>query len=234
MKSKISVVCVRFGDLYGREYVEKLRNMIARNLTVPYEFVCITDDPNLMPGVKSIVQPNGNYAKGWWHKVHMFDPTLPLNQTILYFDLDVVIHNNINHLLDVDMCFLTGIRDFNRKFNTNWNQLNSSVMCWTHQQFGELWTDFLKNPALAQRFPGDQDWLWHKIRTKIKFWPDDFLQSYKWEIRSRKELTGKSVDRRFKTVDHHVELDPTCCVTVFHGYPKPSDVQDRFVVNNWR
>ena len=86
----ITVLCVRFGNKYGREYVERLRNMVSRHLTVPYEFACLTDDHHDIPGVRKIYQPNANYARGWWHKVHMFDSTLPLKGRILYLDLHVL------------------------------------------------------------------------------------------------------------------------------------------------
>ena len=95
----ISVLCVRFGPRYGREYVERLRNMVARHLTVPYEFFCLTDDQHPIDSVTSIVRPHAGYAKGWWHKVHMFDPGLNLRGRVLYFDLDIVIHNNIDKLV---------------------------------------------------------------------------------------------------------------------------------------
>ena len=80
----ITVLCVRFGNKYSREYVERLRNMVARHLTVPYEFVCLTDDQHDIAGVRKIYQPNANYARGWWHKVHMFDSALPIRGRILY------------------------------------------------------------------------------------------------------------------------------------------------------
>ena len=85
----ITVLCVRFGNKYGREYVERLRNMVARHLTVPYEFACLTDDQHDIAGVRKIYQPNANYARGWWHKVHMFDNNLHIKGRILYLDLDV-------------------------------------------------------------------------------------------------------------------------------------------------
>jgi len=230
----ISVLCVRFGDAYSRTYVKKLRNMVGRHLTVPYEFVCLTDDPRPIQGVRSIVQPNGNYKKGWWHKVHMFDPGLKLENTILYFDLDIIIHENIDTLLEVDSPKITGIRDFNRKFNPNWNSLNSSVLCWQHKRHPELWTDFIRNTAAAQRLPGDQDWIWHKAKKKVAFYQDNLIQSYKWEVRSRKELTGQSEQRAFKNIDNTVKANTESCVTVFHGYPKPDSTQDKFVVDNWK
>jgi hypothetical protein len=231
---KITVLCVRFGTRYGREYVERLRNMIARHMTIPYEFVCLTDDQHPIEGVRSIVQPNANYARGWWHKVHMFDSSLPLAGRILYFDLDVVIHQNIDKLAGFCVNDFVGIHDFNRKFHAAWKYLNSSVLAWNHGTQNYIWDQFKVNPKEAQRMPGDQDWIWKLAKDSIKFWPREWIQSYKWEIRSREELILLNGKRQFKAVDHTVELESECCVTVFHGDPKPQDVQDKFVVDNWR
>ena len=230
----IRILCVRFGNRYGRDYVERLRNMVARHITIPYEFVCLTDDLHPIEGVRSIVQPNANYARGWWHKVHMFDPTLPLSGRILYFDLDVVIHNSINKLATMFTDDFVGIHDFNRAFHSNWHNLNSSVMAWNHGSQNHIWHQFILDPKAAQRMPGDQDWIWKLCKDRIKFWPREWVQSYKWEIRKRDELTMVNGKRRFKDVQHAVEPPRDCSVTVFHGDPKPQDVEDRFVVDNWR
>jgi hypothetical protein len=117
---KVTVLCVKFGTKYGREYIERLRNMVSRHLTVPYEFVCLTDDQHPIEGVRSIVQPMKNYKKIWWHKVHMFDPGLPINGRIVYFDLDVVIHANIDSLAIGHGHSFLGIKDFNRKYLYIW------------------------------------------------------------------------------------------------------------------
>lgn len=232
--TKITVLCVRFGNRYGREYVERLRNMVGRNLNVPYDFVCLTDDKHPIEGVRSIYQPNANYSKGWWHKVHMFDPNLPLAGRILYFDLDIVIHNNIDKLALLDPHKFLGILDFNRKFYSNWKYLNSSVMAWNHGEETDIWEQFKKNNQSAMSLQGDQDWIWKIARERIQFWPKKWIQSYKWEIRSREQLTVVNGKRRFREEDHSIEVDPECCVTVFHGDPKPQDVQDKFVVDNWK
>ncbi len=230
---KINVLCVRFGNRYGKEYVERLRNMVARHLTVPYEFYCLTDDQHPIEGVNTIYQPNAQYQKGWWHKVHMFDGRLPLAGRILYFDLDVVIHNNIDKLARIYPDQFLGIHDFNRKFYASWKYLNSSVMAWNHGTQHHVWEKFRENPKEAQRLQGDQDWIWKLCQNQIKFWPKEWIQSYKWEIRSREELVVLNGKRQFKEVDHSIEVHPDCCVTVFHGEPKPQDVKDKFVVDNW-
>ena len=38
--NKVTVLCVKFGTKYGPNYVERLRNMVARHMTIPYEFAC--------------------------------------------------------------------------------------------------------------------------------------------------------------------------------------------------
>ena len=208
--------------------------MVSRHLTVPHEFICLTDDPIPILGVKDILQDHGGYKKGWWHKIHMFDPELSLQDTVLYFDLDVIIHDNIDKLLHVAQGKITGIRDFNRKFNPNWNSLNSSVMCWDHRKHSYLWTEFKKDPQVAQRFPGDQEWIWQKAKRWIDFYPDEWIQSYKWEVRQRSELAGMSTQRNFRSTDNAVTVHDDSCVTVFHGHPKPDKINDKFVLDNWR
>jgi len=229
----ISVLCVRFGTRYGREYVERLRNMVARHLTVPYEFYCLTDDQHPIDGVHSIVRPNQGYAKGWWHKVHMFDPELGLRGRVLYFDLDIVIHNNIDKLVVGHAQEFLGIRDFNRKFNSQWNMLNSSAMSWQAGRHPDIFTTFQTNPKQAQKLHGDQDWIWQVARSRITFWPERWIQSYKWEIRDRNEVVYSGGKRYFKDV-RSPKIPPECAVCVFHGDPKPDEVMDQFVIDNWR
>jgi hypothetical protein len=208
--------------------------MVSRHLTLPYVFKCLTDDRHPVEGVETIYRPNSGYRRGWWHKVQLFDPDLPLSGRILYFDLDVVIHDNIDRLLtNYDQEFV-GIRDFNRKFHSNYKYLNSSVMSWCHPDQSQVWQEFVKDTSIPNKFMGDQDWIWHTAKDRITFFPEDWIQSYKWEVRSRNDITLIGGKRKFKTDDHNIVPDKNCSVTVFHGDPKPKDVRDKFVVDNWR
>lgn len=230
----VTVFCVRFGNKYSREYVETLRNMVARHMTVPYEFTCLTDDQYPIPNVRSIYQKNALYPKGWWHKVHMFDSALPIKGRILYLDLDVVIHNNIDKLVQICGNDFYGIRDFNRKFHAGWQNLNSSVMSWIHGSQNHIYDQFMKDKGSAQRLHGDQDWIWKTSKDRIKFWPDQWIQSYKWEIRSREELIDRTGRKGFRIVRNDIQPHPDCSIAVFHGDPNPLDVKDSFVIENWR
>lgn len=231
---KITILCVKFGNKYGREYLEKLQNMIKRHTSLDYELVCLTDDKHHYSGIRSVYLPPARYSKLWWYKVHMFDPEINLAGRILYFDLDVVIHNNIDKLVQNLGNKFYGIRDFNRKFYPKWHTMNSSVMSWMHGSASDIFLEFTKNPQQAMRLHGDQDWIYKVHKSKINFWPDTWIQSYKWEIRSREELVSRLGSRGFKKVRDDVKSHPDCCVAVFHGQPNPEDVMDSFVVDNWR
>jgi len=229
----VTVLCVRFGKKYGPDYVVRLRNMVSRHLTVPYEFVCLTDDPTPIDNVRLVVQRNAGYIRPWWHKVHMFDPTLELHGRILYFDLDILIHANIDKLISNRTDEFLGIRDFNRKFHPTWNVLNSSAMSWDQGKHSDIWRLFHKDLSSAQKLHGDQDWIWKIAKDRIKFWPDEWLMSYKWELRERNELTRINGTFQFKNV-RNPRIPKECSVVVFHGDPKPQDIEDPFVIDNWK
>jgi lipopolysaccharide biosynthesis glycosyltransferase len=162
----------------------------------------------------------------------MFDSKLNISGRILYFDLDVIICNNIDKLFLNHKNLFLGIKDFNRKFHPNWVYLNSSVMSWVHGQENYIYDQFVSNPNEAQKLLGDQDWIWKVGKNKIKFWPIEWIQSYKWEIRNREELVNRTGKQGFKTIANPL-IHPECAVAVFHGDPKMENVKDPFVVDHW-
>ena len=53
------VVCVKWGNKYISKYANVLFRMCQRNITVPWDFHCITDDvKGLDPHIKTIKLPN--------------------------------------------------------------------------------------------------------------------------------------------------------------------------------
>ena len=38
-----TILCVKWGDKYSREYVEKLKQQCEDNCSVPFNFYCLTD-----------------------------------------------------------------------------------------------------------------------------------------------------------------------------------------------
>jgi hypothetical protein len=210
--------------------------MVKRNLTVPFEFVCYTEDSSdidtdirvepiqIIPGVS-----------GWWYKPMFFNPNLGLKGTILFFDLDVIIFNNIDNLFSYEAGKFCIIRDFNRHVIKNYNKFNSSIFRLTTNMHQHVYTDFIKNPnAQIKRFQGDQDWLRASIKEgTYTYWPDEWIQSYKWEMRNKPRFDNSPRGQRdFETTGDPVVKDATS-VAVFHGDPNPHNCKDQWVINNW-
>ena len=236
IKDKYYVLCLKHGTKYSADYVNKLYSMVQRHCTLDVEFVCLTDDPNgINPNVTVLTLPN--YLQGWWCKPYMFSNDLPLKGTILYIDLDVVIANNIDHLFSFEPNAWCTIRDFTRKMRPSWQKYNSSVVRFNSNQLSHLWESFkLDHKQIQNKYHGDQDWLYESTKNiPAKLFPDNWIMSWKWEIRQSKDLdySGQRGNRKLRTVEH-VTPNSDCCITVFHGDPNPHNCLDPWVVDNWR
>ena len=232
---KYYVLCLKHGTKYSSDYVNRLYNMVKRHCTLDYEFVCLTENPTgINSNIKTIPLPPG--LKGWWCKPYMYSADLPIKGTVLYMDLDVVIANNINKLFTWEPDHWCTIRDFTRVMRPQWQKYNSSVVRFKTGQLDHVWKDFSNNPTAVQgKFFGDQDHLFESTKnTPAMMYPDDWIRSWKWEIRKNKQLgRGARGERKLLTIENVVpKLD--CCVCVFHGDPNPEHCEDPWVVDNWR
>ena len=229
------VVCVKWGNKYVSKYVNVLKNMVARNVTLDYEFHCITDDPvGLDPDIDVIRLPKDPSIKTWWSKLWMFSPDMPLKGNILFFDLDVVIFKNIDPLFTHNPNKFHIIRDFNRCRIKDWKLSNSSCMRWEAGTMHYLWNDYKQDPDRVMRQNhGDQDWITKRARDDINWFPDEWIRSYKWEMVGFKDtkLLTKDGRKYFRTP---CKVEPENRVAVFHGSPNPMECADEWVIKNWQ
>ncbi len=143
---------------YTAKYVHRLREMVARNTDRPFRTVCLTDRPGEMPdGVEPVVIPNPAPARGWWAKMHLFNPKMPFDARVLYLDLDVIVVGDLAPILDFPAPFgicADSAPDFHGKGDLKVvKRYNSSCMVWDHKarrkffrRFnsewpGQLWSD---------------------------------------------------------------------------------------------
>lgn len=229
-----NVICLKHGTKYGPEYVNKLYNMVKRHLSVPFNFYCFTEDSaGLNSEIKTVPLPKSNTIAGWWWKPYIFKSGhFPDGDTNLFFDLDMVIVGNIDKLFSYLPNEFVGLEDVSRVFKRVPPKLGSAVLRWPSNHYTKIWEDLETNPGLTKRFPGDQDWIWETYKGVIKFFPETWIQSYKWEIRQREELVRVNGKNVFKTV-RSPSVNPDCAVIAFHGTPNPEDVQDPIIVDNW-
>ena len=231
------VVCLKHGTKYGSQYVNTLYNMVRRHTTVPYEFVCFTDDVRGIDEHIRTIRLQEIGVHGWWYKVMFFDKNFPLEGNLLYFDLDIVIHDNIDKLFTYDMERFTICRDFNRSLRYDWSYMNSSVFRMKSRSLGYVYDNFFKEHAMhMRRFHGDQDWIHAQISPEKgawSFWPDNWIRSYKWEMRDRNDLQKINGVRNF-TTKGVPKIGKQSCIAVFHGEPHPHQCKDDWVIENWK
>ena len=235
-QNKNYVVCLKHGSKYNAEYVNTLYNMVQRNCTVEHEFVCFTEQTGgLDKNILTRPLPNIPRASGWWYKPVFFAPDFELKGTLLFFDLDVIIFRNIDNLFTYAPGKFCILRDFNRSIRTNWQKFNSSVFRLESGSVPIVYNDFIKDPQSAiRRFHGDQDWIFDRVRTGFEYWPNEWIQSYKWEMRGRPAMVrGRDGKRNFSAPGQPKILDQTS-VAVFHGEPNPHDCVDPWCKENWR
>jgi alpha-N-acetylglucosamine transferase len=130
----INVTCVlRQGGKvgYDSEWVRKLRDAVARNLTLPHKFICLSDCD--VPCDRIPLESTGD---GFWAKLQLFKPNL-FEGPVLYIDLDTVICQNIDDIIN---------SVYNEKF-VMWHEkdkdIHSSAMMWWNGDYSYLWSLYL-------------------------------------------------------------------------------------------
>lgn len=109
------------GVLYTAQWVDRLYNGISRNYDCRFEFVCLSDQPTAYKTIKLELE-----SDGYWNKVELFRKDIFDTDTVVYFDLDVVLCGNITDeiaRLPSSQFFMT--REPYRDIH------NSSLMVWS-------------------------------------------------------------------------------------------------------
>ena len=96
-----NVICIKWGDKFGPEYVNSLYKMVEKNLTLKHRFICFTDRPEgIVDGVEIRPLPELNdegLPEKAWKKLGLFtDKLADLEGEALFLDLDIVIRDNID------------------------------------------------------------------------------------------------------------------------------------------
>jgi len=190
----VIVACVKVGQQYGPEYVNRLAAMVARYTDWPHYFVCLTDDPT---GLSCPSWPIGTTLQGWWAKTVLFKPGM-FEERAVYLDLDTVIVGNVDFLFEYAGPFCI-LRDFYRP-----QGYGSAVMSIAPGFGKHIWERF--TPDVMARLHGDQNWIEEQVAGADR-WQD--------------VAPGRIGSFKADGLQESSKGFAVCC---FHGEPKPHEV----------
>ena len=237
MTDELHCACVIHGNSYDWRYVDNLYAMLRRNLSVPVHMHVFTEAHRGVPPymTKHVLQewPEISGTKrAWWYKMQLFDPRHGLGR-LLYLDLDVVICDSLDWLFALDPGFFWTINDWKHLWKGHWQGMNSSMMYWDHAQHPDPWQRFREHDRaeIFRGYRGDQDFLTQAVpRDRVRFFSDDLIRSWRWQV------WDGGMDprtRRYSQPGAGALLPHGTSVVVFHGQPKPHQVDDAFVKRCW-
>lgn len=160
----INIVCLKWGNRYGPEYVNRLYAAVCRNTSLPFKFHCFTDDTsNIHSSIITHALPYKN-LQGWWNKLFLFsnEINIPRGEEIFYIDLDTLITRNINTLLYHPSKSIIVLRDFLSGMAKSASDMGSGLMKWRHGEYTHVWDLFIMNSNAAIKMVephGDQQWI---------------------------------------------------------------------------
>lgn len=233
----IDCACVIHGTAYDWQYVDRLYSMLTRNISTGIRFHVYTEATRPVPPHMirhDLTDWNISGPKrSWWYKMQLFDTNKHAG-SLLYFDLDVVITQNIDWIWQLPLNYFWGVRDFKYLWRNNSQRLNSSVMWWDTRRFAHIYEDFKKQPItkFIQKYQGDQDYITEAItQDRRRFFDSNRIASWRWQA-----LDGgyDFRTRSYKTPNTGTFLSPATSVLVFHGNPKPAQIQDPVIAQHWR
>ncbi len=174
--NKLRVICVRTGDKFGEWYENNLKHMIDTYSGLKYDEFCVIRDDEY---------------DGVFNKLMMFDRYRD-GQNI-YFDLDVVIKGDCNHLLreDFHVCWAW----WRETFHT---PINSSIMSWKGDQ-SHIYNLFSEDPEyymLKYRLGMDQ--LLHENVKYSKYNKGDGYCSYQTVTTNEENFSVYLFNQRYE------------------------------------
>lgn len=230
---EVFILSMKWGTLYGPEYVNNLAAGVRRHLARPHKFICFTDDASGLDArievqpIPELGLPEVGRDKRW-RKLSVFRGDLGIKGTALFLDLDLVIVDDLEPFFSHPGTFLI-VRDDDlfrkkplRRLNPTRNAFlgsvgNSSVFRFELGQHRYVLDAFAADPEAAMRdYEISQQFQSAQLARHghLDYWPKGWCVSFKNDCVPR---GGASYLR-----------DPACPtgakIVVFAGNPKMTEV----------
>jgi len=205
------VVVLNSGGDYTSDDVITLARQVGRNLHCPYVFFCLTDVRINHGMVIDIPLETPEWKPKWWSVQEMFRIQGP----VLATGLDTVIVGDITPMAEEVLKLNTNQFLLMQPFRKTapWPWING-FMGW-NGDFGWIYDEFKKDPEkYISQFRSEMLYTQNRLMShgyEILAWQDKVngLYSYKWQCKPK-----PPEDIR---------------VAIFHGQPRPGDVNDKWI-----
>ncbi len=175
-----TVLCLKWGRKYSAKYVNILYHSVKRNLSLDYDFVCLTDNKQgLDEGIKTFdlidipVPKEGKNSS--WRRLALFSPEIAsacgIKGRVLYIDLDVIIKGSLNGIFLQPAGFLVARR--------KGDSADISVCRFEVGSQERVWRRYVQNPEDAARlYVDERNFISETVKDK-QFIPDGWCVRFK-------------------------------------------------------
>ena len=181
-----TVLCLKWGNRYGSEYVNRLYSMATRNTSRPLRIVCFTDDPT---GIRSEVEvrmmPEFDLPERMrahpFRRMFIFQKEVEgLSGNVLHLDLDLLVTGSIDAFFDYkpELEFVVC---------ENWTQPgqgigNMSVFRYKVGALTKIWDRFRPDPmAMMDLYRNSQTFVCRTLGN-VEFFPPAWCLSFKHSL----------------------------------------------------
>jgi len=179
------IICIKWGNKFGPEYVNRLYAMARRNITGDFRIVCFTDNTQgLRAEVETRELPqlgceHPERTIGKWPKVALWGKELGgLTGPVLFVDLDSVILSNMDGYFSygsLDDVILA--RNWAKPFS---GMGQTSIFRFPVGKNHHILEDFRKSPqAIADKYKFEQHYITSAVPGGIKFWPESWTRHFR-------------------------------------------------------
>jgi hypothetical protein len=171
--------------------------------------------------------------KSWWYKMQLFNSEHHRG-SLLYFDLDTVIVNNIDWILGLPLYSFWTLKDFKYLWRPTHQGINSSVMYWNTEKYDHVWQNFKQQNInkIVNKYAGDQDYITQAIDSNQRqFIDENRVKSWRWQCLDG----GYNFKRKiYQQPGIGTQIENTTSLVVFHGRPKPDQITDPVILKHWQ
>ena len=214
----MNIICMKWGDKFPVEYVNRLYAMVSRNTNIKFRFICFTENSE---GIRSEVEiqnlpdlklPSGSPERGW-RKLTVFKKNFGgLSGPTLFLDLDIVIVANLDVFFNQPGDFLIA----HDKKKSKKREGNSSIFRFEIGKYPQILDYFEENSEqVKNEVRHEQAYLSRELDKlgKLEFWNESCVPSFKYNCCPswiKSWVLAPSIPKGARVI-------------LFHGLPNPPE-----------